>query len=725
MRKNPLSRADVAAEDVPVPLCSAGTVLIANRYSLISAGTETSSVKRNVKDMVVKAMTDAELRQSVIDMLTKDGVLRTAERVRYETSKWTSLGYSGAGIALEAGGDVDGIRPGDVVAYAGEGHAETIRAAKNLCVPVPDGVSARQASFVALGSIALQAVRRAEVQVGDRVAVIGLGLVGQLVAQILRAAGARVIGVDVVPQRVELARSLGMEAGLIAGGDVPRDVMRWTEGNGVDRVLLCASTSSNEVVEQAVAMSRDRGRVVVVGFVGLDVPPLPFYEKELDLVVSRSYGPGRYDPQYETHGVDYPLGYVRWTERRNMEAFLRLLEARQVDVESLVTHEYPLSQAAEAYARLIEDPSGCLALLLRYDGALEQSSPRLTLARGAIVPRPGPVDAPRVAVVGCGAFARQFHLPNLRRRPDVKLQAIVTSSGASSREMAERYGARYCSTSFEEVLADDEIDAVMILTRDNTHAPLTLRALEAGKHVFCEKPLAVNEEECRALADRLAVQGPLCTVGFNRRFAPLARRLKQQLSSRPGPAQFLYRINAGALPRDHWTFDPQFASGRILGEVCHFVDLCYWLLDEEPVEVDASALGRQAATCELQDVSARLRFADGSLATIVYSALGSTAPGKERLEAFRGGGTFMLDDFRHLTWHGAGRGDVRNRRGDKGHDAELDAWLGALRGERQLEVDHRDGIRATLCCLAIVESARQREPIPLGWHVDTQEMNSP
>ncbi|HID20900.1 MAG TPA: oxidoreductase, partial [Planctomycetaceae bacterium] len=493
MRKRGLKPAQVWTEDVPAPRCAAGSVLIANRHSLISAGTEGSAVRSNRRDMVVKALRDPDIRQSVVDMVVNDGIAKTADRVQYEFTKWTPLGYSGSGIAMEVGEEVDGVSPGQLVAYGGQHHAEYIRAPKNLCVPVPDGVSTGEAAFVAVGSIALQAVRRAELQVGDVVLVLGLGLVGQLVAQMAHAAGARVIGSDLVPQRLRLAEELGAEQTFPAHDALPEQVRRYTKGLGADRVLICAAGGGNKPIEQAVSMARDRARLVVVGGVNLDVPREQFYMKELDLVISRSYGPGRYDRQYEEHGVDYPIGYVRWTERRNMEEFLRLVRAGRVQVKPLITHEFPVEEAARAYELLMGSPGECLAVLLRYDASVE-APPCRSVQALAVSARTIRKSQGRVAVFGCGSFARQFHLPNLRARGDLTFRTLVTSSGQSAREMAVRYGAERSATDATEVWNDPDTDAVMILTRDSSHAPLVVDALRAGKHVFCEKPLATSLE---------------------------------------------------------------------------------------------------------------------------------------------------------------------------------------------------------------------------------------
>ncbi len=703
MRKNPLSRASVSTEEVPVPRCGRGQILLANRFSLISAGTETASIKRNVKDMVVKGLSDPQLRDSVKEMLLKDGITRTADRVLFETSKWTPMGYSGAGVALEVGQDVDGIREGDLVAYGGEGHAEYIRSNKNLSVGVPEGVSARDAAFVALGSIAMQGVRRAEIQVGDVVVVLGLGLVGQLVSQLVTAAGGRVIGIDVLESRCELARTLGAEHVLKAGTNVPDDVLRYTGGVGADRVLICAATSSSVVVEQAMTMSRDRGRVVVVGLVGMDIPHAPFFKKELDFVISRSYGPGRYDAQYEQHGIDYPIGYVRWTERRNMQEFLRLVQAGRAQVSPLVTHEFALPQAAEAYDLLTERPGECLGIVLRYDDVPSVQTRLVPTSRPpAVSAAAGPVN---VAVIGCGAFARQFHLPNIKSSPDLRLRTLVASSGQSAKEMGERYGASFSTTDIEQAIADPEVGAVMIFTRDTGHAKATVAALKAGKHVFCEKPLATSYAECAAIARQAEQAGRLCFTGFNRRFAPLVRRTKQLLSGRTGPAMLTYRVSAGALPPDSWTYDPTQSAGRIVGEACHFVDLLYWLVGAEIVSVHAHAVGPMTSLVRLEDVAATLTFADGSVGSLIYTARGNTRLGKERLEVFWDGNALAMDDFRQLSVQGRQSLKERDSTGDKGHGAELAHFAQAVRGKVESEITYLDGIRGTVGALRIYDSA--------------------
>ncbi len=715
MKKNPLTSADLVIEEVPVPKCGKGSVLLSNSYSLISAGTETSSVKRNMKDMVVKVLSDPELRDSLKDMILKDGIVKTADRVNYETTKWTPMGYSGAGVAVDVGEEINAVAAGDPVAYGGQGHAEYIRSSKNLCVKVPEGVSAKAASFVAVGSIALQAVRRADVRVGEITAVIGLGLVGQLVSQMLQAAGARVVGSDIIKQRLELAESLGMEKAYMADDKLSENIVRYTKGIGVDHVLVCAGGSGSLVIEQAIAMARDRARITVVGMIDFNMPFEAFYAKELDLVSSRSYGPGRYDAQYEEHGVDYPIGYVRWTEKKNMEEFLRLIQTKKVDVEALITHEFKLSDAAEAYKVLMEKPNECLAIVLRYEHEhKEELLNREVLLKVPRIEVAGKKSTANIAVVGCGAFARQFHLPYIRSNKALVFKTLAASSGQSAKEMAERYGASNSTTDVASVLNDQDIDAVYIFTRDNSHASLTASALKSGKHVFCEKPLATSYEECDLIKEAAKDASRICMVGYNRRYAPLMKPVKEVLGACIGPKMIIYRVNAGPMPRDNWVYDSKFAAGRVVGEVCHFIDLMTHLIGAEPVRVKTHAIGESQSLSELENIQATFDFMDGSVGTVVYTAIGSSSFSKERLEIFADGTSISLDDYVKLTIRGKRRLDTVNRKGDKGHVTELNHFTDALLGKTPSDISYIDGIRGTVGCLKIWESMKEGATLPLN-----------
>ena len=703
MQKRSLRSAVVAAEDVPAPRCGGSNVLIANQYSLISAGTESTAVGSSKRDMVEKALRDKDIRNSVIDMVVQDGIRKTADRVKFEFNKWTPLGYSGAGIALEVGERIENLRKGQLVAYAGEPHAEIIRARKQLATPIPESVSSKEAAFVALGSIAMQAVRRAEPQVGETIAVLGLGLVGQLVAQLTTAAGARVIGCDLHRSRMDLALALGAEVVFPAGEQFADQVKQYTDGVGVDRVMICAAGKSNVPVQQAVKIARDRGRLVVVGLVGLDVPCEEFYMKELDLVISRSYGPGRYDPKYEDAGNDYPLSYVRWTEQRNMAEFLRMIAAKKVQVEPLISHEYTVEQAAEAYQMIMENPDQTLAVLLKYDDPPQEILRKTpaTCVNGSLSN-----DMLHVGVIGCGNFAQQFHLPNIKASSRLHFKRLVTSTGQSSKEMGLRYGASEAGTDPAELWNDPDVDAVFVFSRDRAHASMAMQALKAGKHVFCEKPLACTEEECQLLEETALNTDRLCFTGFNRRFAPMMLQVREVCDQLTGPKMMHFRVNAGPLPRDNWVYDPTHAAGRIVGEACHFIDLFRWIVGTNPVSVSATAMGGGTTVESLEDITAQFLFADGSIGNLLYTAAGSSHVGKERIEVFCDGTSILMDDYRQLTVRGKSRLDRKARKIDKGHAAEMKHFTDAISGSAKSSISIHDGIAASRWALAAINSAR-------------------
>lgn len=710
MKKNALRNAEVSAEEVPIPCCTDTTIVIANRHSLISAGTETTAVGSTKGDMVKKALGDSEIRQAVVDMVVQDGVRKTQERVKFEMTKWTPLGYSGAGVAVEVGSKIDGISPGDLVAYGGENHAEYVRAAKNLCVRVPEGVTTREAAFVTVGSIAMQAVRRAEVQVGDTVVVVGLGLIGQLVTQLLNVSGARVFGTDMLESRLKMGKLSGLEDAICASQDVPGFVRARTAGVGVDRVIICAGASRG-ILRQAVSMLRERGRLVVVGGGTLDVPRDEFYMKELDLMISRSYGPGRYDKQYEEHGVDYPISYVRWTENRNMKEFVRLIQTGKIDMKPLITHEFGVEQSDEGYELLMNDPSNCLGVLLEYDASTDLV--RLPVPIGIQKVRISNSARPNIAVIGCGAFAQQFHLPNLKNSNRLAFHTLAASTAQSAKEMGQRYGAVNCTTDVAQLISDAEIDAVMVFTRDKSHASICADALKADKHVFCEKPLATSLEECDLVSTAAAGSDRVCMTGFNRRFAPMMQEVKQVISTLQGPKLIHFRVNAGKLPANSWVYDEVHSAGRIIGEVCHFIDLFRWFTGSDPIGVTAATLGACPATQHIQDLTATIEFRDGSLANLIYTSVGAKAFGKEYLELFCDGTVAIVNDYRELKVRGVARIDEKCRRADKGHDLEFEHFINVVTGKCQPEITYIDGIQATVVCLAILESARSGESVDL------------
>jgi predicted dehydrogenase len=697
---------------VPDPVVMPHHVLVRSWYSLISSGTETASIHQ---DGVLKTLADhpSHLR-TLCDALRVAGPRRTAAEVRAKFAEYAVLGYSGAGIVLERHPTVSDVQVGDRVAYGGEGtgHGETVLAGRQLVVRLPETVPFEHGCFTTLGSIALNAVRTAGVGLGDTVAVIGLGIVGQLVAQLARLQGAVVIGIDLRPERVELARRLGAAHALPASGPVREEVSALTAGRGADCVIVAAAAKSSAPVLQGLRLCRDRGRLVIVGAVELSLPWHEMYLKEIQLFMSRAYGPGSYDPTYEKDGRDYPITYVRWTEQRNMEHFVRLMAGGAVQVEPLITHRFPLEQAAGAYQAILEEGSRSLAVLLRYPETERAPSstpwsPRRRVEVAALRPRPGTLGA---AVVGAGNIARWNHLPTLRALPDVTLRAICSASGARGKSYAHRFGAEYCCSDYAEILRDPRADVVVILTRNQHHAAQALAALDAGKHVFVEKPMALTVDECRALARAVRAGGGQLTVGFNRRFAPFYVEQKRLLARRTAPAVLHCRVSSPGISGSYWMADPAI-GGAILGEACHFVDLMSWLLDAEPISVAAYGLpaGARDPVGE-NNVAASFRFADGSVGNLTYCTLGGRRGGGERVEAFAQGISARVEDFKRLTVDTTRRRRRSQWWPDKGYAAQLQAFLAGIRAGTPPAVGVRDGARATLACLAMLESARTLAP---------------
>lgn len=703
---------DIVVAEVPVPRPEAHHMLVRPLYSLISSGTETASIHQ---EGVLKEVAENPSHLSKVwNAAKQNGPVRTAAEVRAKFSEYAVLGYAGAGLVVERHPTVVGFQDGDLVAYGGEGtgHAEVVSVARNLVAAVPETVPPQQACFTTLGSIALNAVRIGEVGLGDVVAVIGLGLVGQLIAQLVRLQGGVVIAVDLRPERVELARQLGAQHGVARGADPLATVAALTDGKGADTVMVAAAAKSAAPALQGLRLCRDRGRLVVVGAVGLDLPWHEMYMKEIKLFMSRAYGPGSYDVAYERQGQDYPYAYVRWTEQRNMAEFLRLLTARQVLVDPLVTHEYPLEEAHTAYQTIMDPASRSLAVLLRYPAPASTTAGPTPAERRVVVQPPGKTrDTLGFALVGAGNLARWAHLPNLRKIEHARLHAVLSASGARGRTYAERFGASYCSTDYDTILQDDAVDAVLIVSRNQHHFPQAMAALEAGKHVFVEKPMALTAEECRTLYHQVADSGRQLTVGFNRRFSPFYQKQREALANRSGPAVLNIRVNSPGISGQYWMADPSI-GGAIIGEAVHFADLAWWLLQSEPRSISAHSLptGRKDPIGE-NNLAASLAFQDGSIANLTYCTVGSASSGGERVEVFAPGVGAVVDEFRRFE----ARGRVRRRRSriwpDKGYRHLLENFVDAIRQGRPPAITARDGARATLVCLAMLEAARSEQPV--------------
>lgn len=706
----------VVVERMPAPACGSGEVLVRTAFSLISPGTETAALESSAPEPAGTAwMRRARRAGEVVDLVRARGIAaaRAAVAARLEGPS-AATGYSLAGRVLETGSGVDDLVPGQAVACAGSAaahHAEIVAVRRHLCVPVPEGVSLEHAASVTLGAIALQGVRQADVRLGEIVCVVGLGLLGHLSVALLRASGCRVIGVDVEPARVARAATLGLEAGLVADADdVEARIDHATAGHGCDAVLLTAATESSEPVRQAFRIVRRRGRVVVVGAVGLDVDRGPMYLKEAELRIACSYGPGRYDASYEIEGLDYPYAFVRWTENRNMEAYLALVRAGSVPVAALLDRVVPLDDAPQAYRALTDAASAerPLGVLLRYGDGGDAPVARSVPA----VATPAIEGALGIALVGPGSFARAVHLPNLAASaPEAEVRAIVARTPSAAREAARRFAAPLASTSLDDVLAEPGVHACVIATRHDRHAGEAERALRAGKGVFLEKPAALDLESLAGLEATVAACGRPFTLGFNRRFAPDVRALSDALSGRTGPLVLVYRVNAGRLPADHWTLGPE-GGGRLVGEACHMIDLARRLVGCDVASWSAVPLAPSPGRDDLplgDNIVIALRYADGSLATIVYTSLGHADAGKETIEAHWDGSSARIDDFRGLDVHGR-RGGVGPHETDKGHRELMRRFVAYAAGRAGAPIPHEEIFATSRLVLEIAAALRHAGP---------------
>ncbi|HVS83659.1 MAG TPA: bi-domain-containing oxidoreductase [Pyrinomonadaceae bacterium] len=705
---------DVKATDVPAPVARPGFVLVRTAASLISAGTERATVEAGQKSLLARAVEQPHLVSQVIQKARSEGILNTVDAVRSKLGSLTALGYSAAGTVIEVGNDVGNFHVGDRVACAGVGyasHAEVLSVPKNLCVRLPDQVSFDAAAFSTLGAIALQGVRLAELTLGESVVVIGLGLIGQVTVQLLRANGCRVFGIDLDSNKTELARQFGADGVCAPDDDAKRRVMEWSRGRGADAVLITAATSSNAPVELAGEISRKKGRVIAVGAVGLNIPRQPYYDRELVFKISMSYGPGRYDPEYEERGHDYPIGYVRWTEGRNLEAFLDLLAAGRVKVEGLITHRFKLEQAEQAY-RLItgEADEPYLGVVLQYETGREVER-RIPIAAKKPMTSPA-ARSVCVGLIGAGNYACAMLLPHFKSA-GAELQSIATASGVTAREVAEKFGFRYCVSGADEVLADEEVNLIVIATRHDSHAELARRALERGRHVFVEKPLALNDDELESVIAAAAQSDGELTVGYNRRFSPLARAAKEFFTDRQAPLSINYRVNAGRIPRSHWAQDAREGGGRIIGEVCHFIDFMHFITGSLTSRVYAEAIAsRNQEITDEDSVFITLRLADGSNGSIAYLAEGDKALSKERVEIFGAGKSFVIDDFRGAIAYQDGREKkAKLREQDKGQEDEVRAVFAVVLEGKRAPIALDDLATTTRATFRIRESLRAGLPV--------------
>jgi len=705
--------------EVPLPSLGRGMVQVRNHFSLISAGTEGSTVKTARTGLVGKIRERPQQVRQVLDTLRTQGVTQTYRAVMKKLDAYSPLGYSSVGEVIAVGREVTGFAVGDLVACGGlsAAHAEIVCVPEKLCVRLRDKADLRQAAYNTLGAIAMQGVRQADLRLGESCAVIGLGLLGQLTAQILKAGGIRVVGVDVDDAMVKIAGEHCAELALNRKDlGAAAMITRFTDGMGCDAVIITAATDSLDPINFAGEIARKKGTVVVVGAVptGFDRDP-HYYRKELQVRMSCSYGPGRYDPGYEDKGLDYPPAYVRWTQNRNMQAFQELLVSGKIDVSHLTTHVFQLRDAPKAYDLLLNRTEPFLGLLIEYDISKNLSSMPLKVARDSVGSMSPPTEV-KIGFIGAGSYAQSHLLPNIPQSTKVVLQGVATGTGVGSRSVADRFGFSYCSGDFRQIMADEEINTVFVATRHANHGAMVMSALQTGKHVFVEKPLCIHVDELKAISDlrNELILGekflPIVMVGYNRRFSPLVSHIKDELGD--GPMAITYRVNAGAIPADSWIQDPEAGGGRIIGEVCHFIDLLIFLNGSLPTMVHAAAM---RAPGSLQDtVQVNLSFENGSIGSISYFANGDKSFPKERVEIFANGCTVLLDDFRSVVIHGHGRKKEKKLLAqDKGQRQEVAAFINAARTGGPALIPFEEMYATSLTTFNILDALRGGKAMPI------------
>jgi predicted dehydrogenase/threonine dehydrogenase-like Zn-dependent dehydrogenase len=712
--------------EVPPPAVGRGMILVKNYFSVISAGTEKTSVDSRKSSLLQRAKSQPDEVRKVVDEMRRNGFAKTYKRIMSKLDSSAALGYSTAGVVLAVEEGVQDIEVGDKVACAGAEyavHSDLIAVPRNLLAKIPEGVAMETAAYTTIAAIALQGVRQTDPTLGEVIVVIGLGLLGQLTVQFLKANGCLVIGIDLDRQAVELALKSGADAALHRHEDAVESIVQsLSGGHGADAVIITAGTSSNDPIELSGRITRERGRVVVVGAATMNIPRGPYYMKEIDIRISRSYGPGRYDGRYEVEGLDYPVSYVRWTENRNMQAFLQLAREGRVDTNVLTTHRFSIDNALDAYALIEgEKTEPYVGIVLSYDDLPEAELDTLTRPR----PESAPVISPRrssltVGFIGAGSFASGFLLPHLKDMNDVTLEMVCNRSGLTGADMRNKFSFRRSTTDVREVLEDEQIGTVFIATRHGEHAPYTFEALRRGKHVFVEKPLALNEDELRPIEDLLTTHPELSgklllMVGFNRRFAPLVREMHSFFETVREPVIVHYYVNAGFLPKDHWTQHPLEGGGRIVGEICHFVDTIQYLCDSHPERISAECItSDNDAVTNWDNVNISMRMQNGSLGIITYVSNGDSSIPKERIVMSGGNSTAVMDNFQSLILARGGKQSRKRGSGDKGHRDEVLAFMDAIRNKSGEVIPLQSMLVTTRTTFRILDALRTHETVSLA-----------
>lgn len=720
MKQVLLQKGEIIVDDVPPPVISGNGILVRTCHSVISSGTELAALlrARETRWERLRRMIPEDGMVSYLKRKIRSGTLikssqsvMTSLQTDAGTTGGTALGYSSSGVVIGKDSRIDSVALNDAVTCGGTRHAGVNYVPRNLFAKLPQGVDLKDAAFATLGCIAMQGVRRARVRVGDIVVVIGQGIIGQLTARLVSAAGAYPIVTDFLQWRLDIAKNAGAyQAVNAAAQNAVHTILGLTAGRGADAVIVCASSTSSKPLRDAIAMSRDKGRIVLVGDVKIDFPRGMFYEKELDFLISRSYGPGRYDPLYEEKGLDYPYDQVPWTEQRNMQEFIRLLSTGAVSVRDLISCEFDIARAADAYERMLSNPDQTMAVLLNYDGDTKKDTGGNSVMLNPFS-QPDRQGTIRTAVIGCGNFAAKYHLPTLNGIKEYSVAAVVDVVGTKAKQMARRYGARLCSADYRDAINDPAVDLVVITTRHNLHVPIAIDAMKAGKHVLVEKPMAMNPSELKSLISVVSSSPQTFMIGFNRRFSPLTKEAKTLLGGRTSPVVIHYRVANTFAPATSWVHDPQEGGGTIIGECCHFFDLLYWLVGHEPVRIFAEGGTLTHPGKDIYDNTViSIKFQDGSIATITFTDMGNENFPKERIEIFSGDRTIVIDDFRKMSVCGESNREIALKTQAKGHYEEFLALRDSIRDKKPSPVSYRDGTRAMVCCFKTLDSLRQSVP---------------
>jgi predicted dehydrogenase/threonine dehydrogenase-like Zn-dependent dehydrogenase len=707
---------ELYVDDVPMPSISEGMVLVENNFSLISAGTERTTVKTAQANLLNKARQRPDLVAQVLQNIRKEGLAATIEKVKTKLDSLKALGYSTSGTVLSSM-DTNGVfKPGDRVACAGldyASHAEIVAIPQNLMAKIPDNVSSEDAAFTTLGAIALQGVRQADPKLGEKVCVIGLGLLGQITCQLLKANGCAVLGIDLSDSFVKMANEFSADIAYNRNDpNILSACENFTNGQGFDAIIITAATPSNDPIELAAEISRKKGRIIIVGAVKMNIPRDPhFYRKELDLKMSCSYGPGRYDVDYEENGLDYPFAYVRWTEQRNMEAFLALLSKGLINLAPLTTHVFDIGEADKAYDIILgKTPQPHVGILLQYVKNEQKHQSQVNLANHKVA-------AINVGFIGAGSFAQSYLIPNVKAGGG-SLDGVVTTRGITAKNVANKFGFNFCSSEVKDVLLKENINTVFIATPHSSHAELVISALEAGKHVYVEKPLAMNETELNAITKTIKAHNYTLMVGFNRRFAEVSQQIKKEMTNTGEPMVMNMRINAGNIPKEHWIQQAAIGGGRIIGEMCHFIDLMQYFTGAEPEKVYADCITTMNDKITPADnIVITVKFTDGSVGNLTYLANGERTMPKELIEVFCSGKIGVIQDFQHGTIFKNGKA-TKIKSSGKGHREEVLAFMDALKTGKPSPISYRSLCLTTLTTFKILDSLATGMPQQISLHAE-------